>query len=351
MILVINPGSSSLKYSLFSDKFELLNEDNFNIDGVKFKNFRQATQVAIDQLSYYWGQIDAIGIRIVYGGEKNQPEEITDKILSQIKKYSHLAPLHNPKAIETIETIRFFDKTIKIYAVYDNSFFANLPDEVRCYPIDQKIAKKLNIFKNGFHGISHHYVARIADPAKKYRLISIHLGSGCSATAIDHGKVVDTSMGMTPYEGLVMQTRSGDIDLGAVLEIVKKFGVKESGQIFEKRSGLAGLTDSSGSMKDILFSAGHKVSNTKDTKFNKVKNSKLALKIYINRIKKYIGAYSALMNGVDVVAFTGEIGYKSAVIRKMVTRDLDYLKIKKIVTIKPNEELEILKELKNAKFI
>lgn len=351
MILVINPGSSSLKYSLFSDKYELLKEANFNVEGVKLKNFRQATKIAIDQLSYYWGQINLIGIRVVYGGMKSLPEEVTAKTLSRIKKCARFAPHHNPKVVEIIETIRLLDKTIKIYAIYDNDFFSNLPDYVRHYPIDQKIAKKLNIFKNGFHGISHHYVTRIVDPAKKYRLISIHLGSGCSATAIDHGKVVDTSMGMTPYEGLVMQTRPGDIDLGAVMEVVKKFGLTESNKVFENKFGLAGLTDSSGNMKDILFSAGYKVSNTKDTKFNKVKNSKLALNIYINRIKKYIGAYSALMNGVDVVAFTGEIGYRSAVIRKLVTKDLDYLKIKKIIKIKPNEELEIINELKNAKFI
>ena len=234
MILVINPGSSSLKYSLFSDKFELLNEDNFNIGQPKCKDIRQATKNAIDQLSYHWDQIDLIGIRIVYGGANSQPEIITSAVLSRIKKCAHLAPLHNPKAIEAIETIRTLDETIKIYAVYDNSFFTGLPDEARCYAIDQKITKKLNIYKNGFHGISHRYVASIADPANKLRLISIHLGSGCSITAINKGKALDTSMGMTPAEGLVMQTRSGDIDLGAVMSIVDKFGVKKSNEIFEK---------------------------------------------------------------------------------------------------------------------
>lgn len=356
MILVLNPGSSSLKYKVYNSDLELQTKGSFsNIGAGDYKNHKEAIVALFSKIADY--KITSVGVRIVHGGSFLHPTIINDEVLNEITECSKLAPLHNPPALHTIEAVKNFNPKFPVVAFFDTSFYAELPKESAIYALNSDVAKSFKIKRYGFHGISHSYALGEVKNFEKKRIVSIHLGGGCSITAIKNGKPIDTSMGFTPSEGLVMQTRSGDIDLGIIFFLIDKYGVEEAKRIVEKESGLKGLTGTDGEMLSVLYLAGEEIKGTdfnppatlKKTHEN-IEKSKLALNIYCNRIKKYIGGYAALMGGIDTVIFTGMIGAYSPVVRDKVLEDLDFLNINEVLAIKPDEELAIATELSKKKF-
>jgi acetate kinase len=353
MILVLNPGSSSLKYKLYTHSLDVVKTSEVKVlPGTSIKNHYAACQKVVSELGDDLGAVSKIGIRVVHGGSLfNSTTEIDKKVIGQLKKTAQLAPLHNPPAIKVIDFFAKKLKKAKMYACFDTSFYKDMPIVNQLYAIPESIAKKYSIRRYGFHGISHKYVIDVVDPKHEYRVISIHLGGGCSITSIDKGKVINTSMGFTPDEGLVMQTRSGDIDPGLVLYIVGKLGFRRAKEMIENKSGLAGLTGCTGEMLDVLEMAGEKIEidNYKpaDTNQKDEEKAHLALDIYTQRIRRYLGAYSTEMGGVDIIAFTGKIGAGSTVIRNKIMNGLGFLRYLKTDIVEPNEELAIAKEIVN----
>ena len=206
--------------------------------------------------------------------------------------------------------------------------------------------------KYGFHGISHEYIYNTAGGEKLGKTITLHLGAGSSVCAIFEGRPIDTSMGFTPSEGLIMQTRAGDIDSGLVLYLAKEKGIAETDKILNNKSGLAGVSETSGEMLDILYLSGIKIQDDEYKPPKKLKKSpegeklaKMALTMFIRRIQKYIGSYAALMNGVDTIVFSGKIGYGSGEIRKIIMDKMDFLGDVKCVAVEPDEERAIANKL------
>ncbi|MFA7708000.1 MAG: acetate kinase, partial [Candidatus Pacearchaeota archaeon] len=247
-----------------------------------------------------------------------------EKVEKIIEEYSEFAPLHNPPALKVIKEFKKLGK--RQYAVFDTAFFSELPEKAKIYAIPKEITKKFNLKRYGFHGISHKYVSR----ELKGKTIILHLGSGCSASAINNGKAVDISLGLTPLEGLMMGTRAGDIDAGLVLFLEKKgYNMNEVLNFESGFKGLTGYTD----FRDIL-------------KTLKNPDSKLAYDIFIYRIIKYVGAYIAVLGGLDNLAFSGEIGYNVQMLRDDVAKNLTFLNKKfEVHAIKTDEESEIAREI------
>lgn len=351
MILVINPGSSSLKYKLFDDSaLDLILDDDVVIDGKNIINHADASDKMLEKIGSRIDSVKKIGIRVVHGGPKyNQPIEVDSDVMLEIEKYSQFAPIHNPLSLEIIKLLE--DKKIdsSLFAIFDTGYFQSMPEENYSYSIpalDDDIA----IRRYGFHGISHGYAQDIADKENNKKVISIHLGAGCSMTATNCGKVIKTSMGMTPMEGLIMQTRSGDLDPGLLMYLVEKFGPKEAYEFIKKKSGLSGLTNTDGAMLSVLCVAGEEISGTNfepdfEITDEMKEKAQLALKMYVNKVKEYIGAYSALMDGVDVICFTGKIGFYSPVIRDKVMEGLSFLGNVEVSVVKPDEELAMAREI------
>jgi len=339
MILVLNCGSQSIKWKLFRKKnLKLLDQGEktvFNSNNFEGILFRKINKIK----NKYFDKIQKIGHRVVHGGEKfRKPTKITKQVLKELEKFNKLAPLHNPFNILGIKVAKKVFPEIPQIAIFDTEFYKNLPEKVYIYPLPEKIRKKYKIRRFGFHGISHEYAAkeaakRIKKPFEKLKIITCHLGGGSSITAIKNGKAVDTSMGFTPMEGLIMMTRSGDIDAGIVLELVKKFSLEKTNKILNFESGLKGICGEE-NMLDVLKKA--KQGN---------KKAKLALDLFVYRIQKYIGAYFAILGECDLLIFTGTIGFFSAKIRNMICRDLTILKNTKILAIKTNEELSIAQKI------
>ncbi len=350
-ILVINCGSSSIKFQLFempgsdilikgviekigqSDSF--INIKKNKKQDVNFKIEILTHQIGIDFLLNYitdhdqgclksLKDLDAVGHRIGHGGEKFRNSIILDEsILSEIEKYNELAPLHNPHNLKGIKAIRQHLPTIKQVAVFDTSFHQTLPDYAYMYAIPYALYEKYKIRRYGFHGSSHHYVSGRACKLlhvdiKQLKIITCHLGNGSSIAAIDKGKSIDTSMGFTPLEGLIMGTRPGDVDTGVATYIMKKenMGSDSLNTLFYTESGLLGITGISSDMREI-----EEASNTS-------KLAKLGLEMFYYRIKKYIGAYTAILKGLDILIFTGGIGEKSVKTREEVCKNLNFLGIK-----------------------
>jgi acetate kinase len=343
MILSINPGSSSLKYKLFDSSLSLISEDNISIEDGSV-DFNLAIEKMLKYIEANFTEIEKVAVRVVHGGPNNNDlAQINDQILSEIEKYSVLAPLHNPPALNVIKNLIEKFGQDKIYAVFDTGYFNSLPEEASRYALGN-IETPIIIKRYGFHGISHKAMQTYADLENLKKVITIHLGAGCSMSAIKEGKVIATSMGLTPDEGLVMQTRCGDIDPGLVLYLTSEIGLEKTKELIEKKSGLAGLTGTSGNMIDVLLLAGEEVTGADlDLKYEKseetVKKAKLALNIYINKIKQYIGSYTALMGGLDTIVFSGKIGSNSKVIRDKAVSGLDYLGEFEIKVIEADEEL------------
>lgn len=352
-VLVLNCGSSSIKYQLFNMtnadwsvlaagvvekiglKGSFLKHQKEDGEKVLLEGEILDHQAGIDYLlgvlvSKKHGcissleEIDAVGHRVVHGGEEfNSSVFITNDVVRQMEECIELAPLHNPPNLKGIEAITHLLPSVPQCGVFDTAFHQTMPKEAYMYAIPQSLYKKYGIRRYGFHGTSHRYVSKRACEIldvdyNKQRIISCHLGNGASIAAIKNGKSVDTSMGFTPLEGLVMGTRAGDLDLGAVTYIMDKelIGTRSASVLFNKHSGMLGLTGISSDMREIESAASE--GN---------ENAKLGLRIYDYRIKKYIGAYAAAMGGADILIFTGGIGENGDDTRAGVCEGLEFLGI------------------------
>ncbi len=387
-VFVINSGSSSLKYQLFQmpspnpvclGSVERIGAKGSVITHKVIKDGQeQVTKIDGDIADHEAGmlevgklltqpgigvvqnpeEIEVVGHRIVQGGESlHKTTIITPQVKEEIKKLFPLAPLHNPghyKGIEVAE--RIFKRATQV-AVFDTTFHQTMPEKAFRYAIPSSFYTDFGIRVYGFHGTSHKYVSEKAiaylnKPDAK--IITIHLGNGCSMAAVSSGKCIDTSMGLTPLEGLIMGTRSGSIDPSVLIYLINQHGYTADAlsDLLNKQSGMLGLTGKN-DMRDIgsLISEGNK-------------QAKLAVEMYTYRIKKYIGAYTAALNGLDAIVFTAGVGENDALIREMVCTDMQYLgiipdveknKIReagikeinspgsavKVLVIPTNEELEI----------
>lgn len=267
-------------------------------------------------------QVNAVGHRVVHGGETfHAAKVIDDEIERQIERLVPLAPLHNPINLQGIRCARKLLPELPHVAVFDTAFHSTLPTRSKLYAIDRDVAEELGIRRFGFHGTSHQFVAKravryLGENLEDLRIVTCHLGGGCSVCAVEYGRSIETSMGMTPLEGLVMATRSGDIDPGATVHWMQQTGrsAEELSDFLNKKSGLRGLSGRSGDMRDIEAAA-----EAGDARCQQ------ALQIFCHRLRKYVGAYAAVMGGVDVIVFTGGIGENSKTIRHRVGQRLDYL--------------------------
>jgi acetate kinase len=351
-ILVLNCGSSSVKYQLIDTSVNIalakgmvsriglsdavLNQKpfdrpEFKISAEILDHIMAIEYVVQALLSRDHGvikdksEIEAIGHRVVHGGEEfSDSAMITSEVLSQIKKCIDLAPLHNPHNIKGINAAQKIFPGISQVAVFDTAFHQNMPPTSYIYGIPYILYKKYGIRKYGFHGTSHYYVAHrsaqlLQKDLKELLMITCHLGNGASMAAIKDGKSIDTSMGFTPLEGLLMGTRSGDLDPAVILHIMahEELTLHEANTLLNKHSGLQGISSVSSEMRDIL---------EESQKGNR--SAQLALDIYCNRIKKYIGAYAAILGGLDVLVFTAGIGENAPLVRKKSCDNLEFLGIK-----------------------
>ena len=371
-ILVINAGSSSLKFKLFDRKLKSFAEgivEKIGLSGsfidYKFnkvqdkltknvKNHNQAIELVLAVLvqnGFDFKTVVKVGHRVVHGGEKFvKPTLINKAVLKELEKLNPLAPLHNPNNIAGIKACQKLMSWTSNYAVFDTAFHSTIPDYAYLYPLPYKIYKQKAVRKYGFHGTSHQYVA--LEAAKKLKktkpnLITCHLGSGCSMAAIKEGKSIDTSMGFTPLEGLMMSSRSGDIDPAIIFYLYRQgMKVDEIDSLLNKESGLKGVSGFK-DMRDIMLASGYKIPGYKSLiKFTKEQKylSKVALQMFTYRVKKYIGAYTVVLGKVDAIVFTAGIGERNADIRKLITKDL--LGTLKVLVIPTNEEKQICELIK-----
>lgn len=356
MILVINCGSSSIKYKLFcSIDFSLLakgNIEKIGEKGVVIKNHHQGvkevfTRLLSEKVVSSLSEISVIGHRVVHGGEKfRAPQVITSSVIKQIESCVKLAPLHNPVNLEGIIACKKILPKVVQVAVFDTAFHQTMPEHVYSYAIPRKFYYRYGVRKYGFHGTSHQYVTYetakiLKKPVNNLNIVSCHLGNGCSIVAIKNGESVDSSMGFTPLSGVMMGTRCGDIDVGAVFHLIRKakLSLDEMDVVLNRKSGLVGVSGVSNDMRVLL------------EKENKDKNVKLALDMFKYRILRYIGAYFFALGKVDAICFTAGIGENNP---KLV----DWFKEKiyaavskkvKVLVVPTNEELMIAKL--SAKFI
>jgi acetate kinase len=350
-ILVLNCGSSSIKYQLFDMstkvvlakgivekiglKGSFLKNERFDGDKVKLEGEILDHQSGIEyilgmMISKKRGvikdlnEIDAVGHRLVHGGETFKGSCYLDEItIKGVEDCSDLAPLHNPANLKGIYAMKSLLPTVPQVGVFDTSFHQTMPDYTFMYAIPYSLYKKYGIRRYGFHGTSHSYVAKRACEVLKIdintkKIITCHLGNGASITAIKNGKSLDTSMGLTPVEGLIMGTRSGDIDGGALTLIMEKEEIDYAAlnTLINKHSGLLGISGVSSDMREIETAAAE--GNER---------AALSLKMYDYRVKKYIGAYAAAMGGVDLLVFTGGVGENGWETRENICSDLEFLGI------------------------
>lgn len=323
-ILVINAGSSSIKYSIYmSATLELIDHgliEELSNHHEGFELMRQQLQLHHIDIEH----IDAIGHRVVHGGERfHEPTLINNDVLEEITVLIPLAPLHNPANIEGIIAARAIAPKVLNFAIFDTAFHQSMPRHAYHYPLPHDLYTIHHVRRYGFHGTSHHYVAQKASealgkPLEFLNLITFHIGNGASACAIQNGKSIDTSMGMTPLEGLMMGTRCGSIDpsIFGYLSHVTTMGNNEIETMLNKKSGLLAIGGSN-DMRTLL-----------NAKEKGDKNAILAIDMFVHSIKKQLGAYMAILPRVDAVVFTGGIGEHSPDIRHMVCEGLEHLGIK-----------------------
>ncbi|MDD6804420.1 MAG: acetate kinase, partial [Prevotellaceae bacterium] len=331
-ILVLNCGSSSIKYALYNmdtkevmtsggaervgldgafvkvklangEKKQIMHDIPEHTEGVKFI-FSLLTDPEIGVIKDL-KEIDAVGHRMVHGGEKfNKSVLLTDEVLKVFEECSDLAPLHNPANLKGVKAVSELMPGLPQVGVFDTAFHQTMPDYAYMYALPYDLYQQYGVRRYGFHGTSHRYVSQrvceyLGIKPEGTRIITCHIGNGASIAAVKDGRCVDTSMGLTPLEGLIMGTRCGDIDAGAVTFLMDKLGLdtKQLSALLNKQSGLAGISQLSSDFRDIL--AGIAQGNDK---------ARLAKEMYTYRIKKYIGQYAAAMGGVDIILFTGGAG-------------------------------------------
>ncbi len=350
-ILVLNCGSSSIKYQLFSmaDRSVVAKGgiEKLGMKGSFLKHVRQDGQVIIFEgeildhkigIEYILGvltsqkhgclkgldELDAVGHRVVHGGERfNSSVLLTEEVLEEVTKCIDIAPLHNPPNLKGIRAMEELVPGIRQVGVFDTAFHQTMEPKAYMYGIPYALYKKYGIRRYGFHGTSHRYVSKRASEIlgvdyNTQKIISCHLGNGASVAAVKNGKSFDTSMGFTPIEGLIMGTRCGDLDVGVVNYIMEKeeIGLKSASTLFNKHSGMLGLSGISSDMREIEMASA-----------KGDERATLALDIYNYRIKKYIGSYIAAMGGCDILIFTGGIGENADTTRKGVCSEMDFLGI------------------------
>lgn len=350
-VLVINCGSSSLKYQLIdSDTEAVLAKglcERIGIDGrlvyqkagndkeiteASMPTHKEAIQMVLEALTNEktgaiksLAEVNAIGHRIVHGGEKFASSAIiTDEMIKAVEECNDLAPLHNPANLIGIRACQELMPGVPMVAVFDTAFHQTMPDVAYTYGIPYEYYEKYKVRRYGFHGTSHSYVSKrtaeiVGKPYDQMKIIVCHLGNGASISAVNCGKSVDTSMGLTPLEGLVMGTRSGDLDPAIIDFVGKKEGLSldEMNEVLNKKSGMLGISGVSSDGRDLEAAA--ETGN---------KRAQLALDVFDYRVIKYIGAYAAAMNGVDAIAFTAGIGENNIKMRKDVCSSLTYLGVK-----------------------
>lgn len=335
-ILVCNTGSTTIKYKCFI-------EHDLLVSGrIDQKVDKYVCTIDKAQKTYEWEiseaqfanpisliakevagvKIDVVAHRVVHGGEKYiKPTLLTTEVISELKKFNELAPLHNPPALKLINQFKSKWSDVSQWAVFDTAFYATLSAKAFTYAIPLEYYQQHAIRRYGFHGTSHKYVLKQLkklEPSAQ-KVISLHLGGGSSITASLKGKAIDTSMGMTPMEGLMMASRSGDIDPGAVIYLQKLLASdpQKLNHLLNNQSGILGIYGKSNDMRDVLSGLAQK-----DPR------AKLALEMYVYRIQKYIGAYFAVLKGLDALIITAGVGQGSDVIRSLICRDLLHLGIK-----------------------
>jgi acetate kinase len=342
-ILVINSGSSSIKYKLFKMPGErLLSKgaiEHIGEEGYAVHNHYTGLKMILEKVD----AVSCVGHRVVHGAQKFEKPVLIDRaVIQDIRQCCAIAPLHNPANLAGILACKKLLPHIKQVAVFDTAFHQSLPDYAYIYGLPYEYYTRFGIRKYGFHGTSHEYVAgeaarRLRKPLNKLKIITCHLGNGCSITAVDRGKSIDTSMGFTPLEGLIMGTRCGDIDPALVTYIMhkKKLDTRAIENILNKASGLKGISGIGNDMRLLESKAA-----------GGNRRAKLALDIFIYRIKKYIGAYTAVMSGCDALVFTAGIGEHQKKIREKICQGLfRHLKKKPSVLVIPtNEELMIARQ-------
>ncbi len=334
-ILIINCGSSSLKYQKVDTETKEVEAEG-NIERVTSHSDAVAEVMSKVDTS----NISAVGHRVVHGGEKMVNSVIVDdKVLAEMERISHLAPLHNPAHIIGVKECMKCMPNIKNILVFDTAFHSTMKEEAFLYGIPYEDYENHGIRKYGFHGVSHKYVAgeaakMLGKPLEELKLISCHLGNGASICAIEGGKSIDTSMGMTPLAGLIMGTRSGDIDPAIIPALCKahNFSVDEAITYLNKECGLKGVSGVGSDMRDIKAA------------LETNKRAKLANTMFNRRITSYIGSYVAQLKGCDAIIWTGGIGIHNAEMVKQVMSHFEFLPDCKSLVIKTNEELEIALE-------
>jgi len=381
MILVINSGSSSLKFKLFDpalrelaggliERIGLRNsfleykigDEKKRLDfpeGVAdHKRGLREVFTALSAGGYDSRRIAAVGHRVVHGGEEfTEPTVITPPRLKRLRAYNRLAPLHNPANLAGIDSCRALMPWARNVAVFDTAFYKTIPDYAFMYALPWEYYARHKIRKYGFHGISHRYVtSRAAEmlkkPLGKLRLISCHLGSGSSVTAVKFGKAVETTMGFTPLEGLTMSTRCGDIDPAIPLYLIRTFKLTEQevDDILNKKSGLLGVSGYK-DLRDVLVAAGYKIPGYKladRITADKRRRARLALAMYCYDVARYIASFAGVMGGVDAVLFTAGVGERSQTVRDLVMSMVDLPWKHKVLVVPTNEELMIAQETKRA---
>lgn len=348
-ILVLNCGSSSVKYKVIdSETHRVLAEGGVEKIGLpdsflKFKRpdgtketiivemadakaaVAQVIKVLTDEkegVVKSFDEIGAVGHRVVHGMDKfNKSVLITPEVIEKVKECYTVAPLHNPANIAGIEAVSELVPDVPQVAVFDTAFHQTMPAEAFMYALPKEAYEKYGVRRYGFHGTSHRYVSRracefLGVDYEKQRIITCHIGNGGSITAVRDGKSIDTSMGLTPTEGLMMGTRVGDVDPGALVYLMKELDLDADGlmRLINKQSGVLGVTGLSSDMRDIenAIAAGDK-------------QAKLAMDMYEYRILKYIGAYAAVLDGVDIIVFTGGVGENQTSTREKICKHLNYL--------------------------
>lgn len=351
-ILVLNCGSSSIKYALYDmtdgsvlasggaervgldgsfvkvklpsgEKRELFHDMPEHTEGVKFI-FSLLTDPEIGAIRSL-DEIDAVGHRMVHGGEKfNRSVRIDDEVLRVFNECIPLAPLHNPANLKGVEAVSELLPDVPQVGVFDTAFHQTMPERAYLYAIPYELYEQYGVRRYGFHGTSHRYVSqRVCDmlgvKAEEQRIITCHIGNGGSVAAVKYGKCIDTTMGLTPLEGLMMGTRCGDIDAGAVAFLQNQLHLDADGisNLLNKKSGVLGVTGISSDMRDVENAAGQ--GNHR---------AQLALDMYFYRIRKYVGAYAAAMGGVDIIVFTAGVGENQPGMREAVCKDMEWMGVK-----------------------
>ncbi len=330
MILILNCGSQSIKWALYDKGLKRIKDGEKRVsDTSQYKEFLIKE---LSRLKDYTGEIEKVGHRFVHGGDFREPVKINPKKIKELGRLNRLAPLHNPYNLLGIKVSQKELPEASQFAVFDTGFYKDLLKVSKNYPLPSKVGLQ----RFGFHGISHEYAARQASKGKfkNLKIITCHLGGGSSVTAINKGKAVDTSMGLTPLGGVAMMTRPGDLDPGVVLELVDRLGLKKAKNILNSESGLKGICGE-GDMLRIL----EKIKRGD-------KKAKLALDVFVYSVQKFIGSYFAIMGGCDLLVFTGTIGWGSAKIRKKIS-NINILNNTKVLRVKPDEEWAIANKIKN----